>query len=275
MASPAQALQNLPGLAANAAANAAADLGFGNLGWDNVGFFNSGVGNFGIFNNGQHNVGAYNKGDNNVGVGNNTPDKGYCAPNGQSMTPRQPSTETSARATSATATSAPSTTRRQLGHRQRGRRQRGLARLRKRVEHGNSNSGFLNIGSNDIGLSNYGTATSVQQPGERKHRRLQPGDQNIGYGITGDNMVGIGIPGTGVQFAFPAEFPGRSRARMPRGRLVATDHVHCRRCSARNGCQSRCGTTGSQNPRRPVPQAGALPWRRRSAERASHEASRG
>ncbi|OOK63283.1 pentapeptide repeats family protein [Mycobacterium kansasii] len=56
------------GLAANAAANAAADLGFGNLGWDNVGFFNSGVGNFGIFNNGQHNVGAYNKGDNNVGV---------------------------------------------------------------------------------------------------------------------------------------------------------------------------------------------------------------
>lgn len=83
LASPAQALQNLPGLAANAAANAAADLGFGNLGWDNVGFFNSGVGNFGIFNNGQHNVGAYNKGDNNVGVGNNTPDKGYCAPNGQ------------------------------------------------------------------------------------------------------------------------------------------------------------------------------------------------
>jgi PPE-repeat protein len=56
LASPVQALQNLPGLAANDIAN----TGFGNVGTGNVGFFNAGIGNVGIGNAGYLNAGIGN-----------------------------------------------------------------------------------------------------------------------------------------------------------------------------------------------------------------------
>jgi PPE-repeat protein len=82
LASPAQALQNLPTMAANAAAN----IGYGNIGNGNIGFLNTGFdnigignvspnnpnipsGNFGFYNNGISNFGIGNTGSYNVGVG--------------------------------------------------------------------------------------------------------------------------------------------------------------------------------------------------------------
>jgi PPE-repeat protein len=74
----AQALQNLPGLAANAAADAfgntgTGNIGFGNSGSNNIGFFNSGSGNVGAANTGNNNIGFHNSGDGNNGIDNINP----------------------------------------------------------------------------------------------------------------------------------------------------------------------------------------------------------
>jgi hypothetical protein len=75
-AANASPLQNLPQLAANAAQN----IGYGNIGNGNIGFYNYGNGNvgfnnygfsnFGITNTGSYNFGGWNTGYANFGLGN-------------------------------------------------------------------------------------------------------------------------------------------------------------------------------------------------------------
>src|SRR5271166_5993628 len=65
-AANASPLQNLSGLAANAAQN----IGYGNIGNENIGFYNYGVSNFGIANTGFYNFGGWNTGYANFGLGN-------------------------------------------------------------------------------------------------------------------------------------------------------------------------------------------------------------
>nr|WP_325506369.1 PPE family protein [Mycobacterium sp.] len=73
LASPAEALQNLPGLAQNALNN----IGYGNTGISNVGFYNTGYGNIGIGNAGILNAGIGNIGTINTGIGNVSPNKAF------------------------------------------------------------------------------------------------------------------------------------------------------------------------------------------------------
>ena len=75
-AANASPLQNLSGLAANAAQNIGygnignENIGFYNYGNGNVGFYNYGVSNFGIANVGYYNFGGWNTGYANFGLGN-------------------------------------------------------------------------------------------------------------------------------------------------------------------------------------------------------------
>ena len=75
-AANASPLQNLSGLAANAAANigygntGSGNIGFGNYGTDNIGLYNSGISNFGVVNRGYYNFGGWNTGLVNLGLGN-------------------------------------------------------------------------------------------------------------------------------------------------------------------------------------------------------------
>jgi hypothetical protein len=75
-AANASPLQNLSGLAANAAENigygntGSGNIGFGNYGTGNLGLYNYGISNFGIANTGYYNYGGWNTGFVNVGLGN-------------------------------------------------------------------------------------------------------------------------------------------------------------------------------------------------------------
>lgn len=75
-AANASPLQNLSGVAANAAANlgygntGSGNIGFWNYGTDNIGLFNSGINNVGITNHGYYNYGGWNTGFVNLGLGN-------------------------------------------------------------------------------------------------------------------------------------------------------------------------------------------------------------
>jgi len=75
-AANASPLQNLSGLAANAAQNlgygntGTGNIGFYNYGNSNVGFSNYGVSNFGIANTGYYNFGGWNTGYANFGLAN-------------------------------------------------------------------------------------------------------------------------------------------------------------------------------------------------------------
>lgn len=75
-ASNASPLQNLSRLAANAAANVGwgntgnGNIGIGNYGNDNVGLYNTGISNWGIGNWGRYNLGGWNTGTVNFGIGN-------------------------------------------------------------------------------------------------------------------------------------------------------------------------------------------------------------
>jgi hypothetical protein len=179
LTSPAQALQNLPTVAANAAANIfgiEANIGYGNTGTGNIGIGNTGNNNFGINNIGTpntvdsgFNIGAFNFGNGNVGAFNhgsvNFGAFNYGNGNGgifnfQNLPQDFPSEWYG-----------PSSDGGSIGAFNRGFGNQGIG-----------NTGFLNWGIGNTGLG------------------------NVGFGVTGKDLAGIGIPGTGIQLAGPNPF---------------------------------------------------------------------
>jgi len=179
LASPAQALQNLP----STAANAAASLGYGNIGNDNLGFFNNGIYNLGIGNTGTFNLGINNTGFANLGIGNFNPNTTINSTNiANPNTPSLISTNTLGNVGIFNYGNA------NLGIGNTGIGNEGLqvalyTSLLGVGNTGNYNQGFFNFGSSNIGIGNTGTGNIGIGV---------TGTGNIGIGVTGNNLIGIG-----------------------------------------------------------------------------------
>lgn len=170
---PAQALQNLPTMAANAAAS----IGYGNIGNDSIGFFNNGIYNVGIGNNGTANFGIGNTGFANFGIGNINPNNSINSSNILEFL------TSSTNGISAN----------QVGN-------FGL------FNNGNANVGGWNIGLANEGIDNIGTGNtgipisylnllSAANTGNFNHGFFNFGNYDLGIGNTGSNLIGIGLNG--------------------------------------------------------------------------------
>jgi PPE-repeat protein len=171
LAAPAQALQNLPAMAANAAANAASNAGIGLNGNNqigigplaftpsptsgsaqalptpaanvipvpnfgiNAGFANLGTDNVGFFNTGNFNFGIGNAGFANTGIANLSPINGFVG-----------------------------------------------------------NLGLFNNGIGNLGIGNFGLANSgLFNTGTANSGLFNNGSFNFGIGLTGNDQIGIGL----------------------------------------------------------------------------------
>jgi PPE-repeat protein len=179
LAVPLQALQNLPGMAANAAMN----VGYGNIGNSNLGFFNNGIYNIGINNVGAIDWGANNTGFFNIGIGNINPNTTWNASNIGTLL-NNPNLLTANTIGNIGVFNNGNdnfggwnTGLANVGFGNTGTGNTGLGisylRLLSGGNTGNFNQGFFNFGNYDLGIGNTGSNL-------------------IGFGLTGDHKIGIG-----------------------------------------------------------------------------------
>ncbi|OBK46149.1 PPE family protein [Mycobacterium sp. 1081908.1] len=172
LGAPMQALQNLPGMVANAAAN----VGYGNIGTDNLGFFNNGAYNVGIGNIGTIEFGINNTGFANFGIGNVNPNTTWNAGNIGTLlnNPSLLTAETTGN----------------IGFFNNGNNNFGGWNT------GLSNAGFFNNGTGNTGLGiGFLRALSLGNTGNFNQGLFNFGNFDLGIGNTGNNLIGIGLTG--------------------------------------------------------------------------------
>jgi PPE-repeat protein len=194
LTSTAQALQNLPTLAANAAQDA-----FGNVGIGNIGFNNTGNNNVGINNVGNDNLGFANSGNGNWGVGNANP---VTLGSQKNLNPTEPNFGLFNHGNDNVGVG-------NTGNGNNSPLAPGLldailpSDLSSYFNFKNPFGGYgLNFG-NPFGGGNNGNYNSGWfNTGDFNIGAFNHGNDDFGFGLTGNNLQGVGIPGIG-QLAAP------------------------------------------------------------------------